>query len=396
MSSNSIRNTSEHLKPEVLLLANQSRAVLNFRMPVISALIEEGFEVHLLLPKDAGPELDEIRDLSITRLRNFKRNDINPFKNFLLLIELFEVISKRKPALTLLFGVQAISLAAPVARIAGVPAISVLSGLGYAFLNKGPLPALVRSFLRIALHASAKVLTENEQDLMDLQRMGMVPIGKGQRIMGCGLDIRHFQPTHPPEKKNKTVFTFIGRLLRDKGLVEFADSAIQLQREKPNLEFRVIGPPDPENPAAIPLSQIKQWEKSGAVRYLGEFSDIRPWIEDSDWIVLPSYREGLSRVLLESLAMQRPIIASNVPGCTELVIPGQTGIRCEAGNTQSLKQALTKAIELSDDRYLELGKNGRSLVLEKYDAFAVGKQYTDLIKSVLSQQANKQLKHNTI
>ena len=162
-------------------------------------------------------------------------------------------------------------------------------------------------------------------------------------------------------------FLFIGRVLWDKGVGEFVKAAQVIKKQHPKVQFHILGQLGANNPACVSIEQMEQWEQTRTVKYLGETSNVLPYIEKATCIVLPSYREGVSRVLLEAASMERPIIASNVPGCREIVIDNYNGFLCEAQDTNSLIACMMHMLSLSPTELTSFGKNGRSHVLQQFD-----------------------------
>jgi glycosyltransferase involved in cell wall biosynthesis len=383
-------STSSNQQPVVALVANQTWSILNYRLPLIRTLHAAGIRVHVFAPVDESlSQLLAEPGVEFTNLRHFKRNTVQPIANIRILLELKRQLKALKPQLVINFGVQANIFGNLAAQWARCPSMCVVTGLGYAFLHNGIIPKLVSLLYRLSFSFAAQVLFENQEDLELMVKRGLVDLQKTHRVSGCGIDTEYFQARPLESNGNKQVFTFIGRLLYDKGLREFAHAARVLKKAYPNSECWVLGQLDQDNPAHIDRSELVDWVRSGTVRYLGSRKDVRPVIAASNWIVLPSYREGLSRVLLEAMSMEKPVITSQTPGCSETVDHGKNGYLVPIKNADALADAMGLACGISLKEQKEMGAWGRKKVLQKYQSERVGAEYLQLILPfVLPMHAN--------
>ena len=181
-------------------------------------------------------------------------------------------------------------------------------------------------------------------------------------------------------------FLFIGRLLYDKGIMEFSDAARQIKLSYPNVIFEIVGAIDNNNPSAISQDIVMNWEKELLIKYHGKAEDIRPFLEKADVLVLPSYREGLPRVILEGMSMAKPIIVTDVPGCRETVVDGENGYLVPVKNSNALADAMVKMIENGQDQRKEMGQKGRELAVDKFDEKIIIQKYTELISSLIIEK----------
>jgi glycosyltransferase involved in cell wall biosynthesis len=217
------------------------------------------------------------------------------------------------------------------------------------------------------------------------RRLGYLNKTGGIAVPGCGVDITHFTP-RDRNKDSRTIFTFIGRLLVDKGINEFVAAAQLIHSKNPNTLFRIVGNLDEDNPAHISPNQLAVWRRMPGIEYLGYAEDPRFIYADTDWVVLPSYREGLSRVLLEALAMGRPIITTDTPGCREVVDPGNNGYLVPIRNTQALSIAFETAFNLSQQEWQVFCAFSRRKAVTEFESLMVGQMYADLIRTIFAQQ----------
>ena len=199
-------------------------------------------------------------------------------------------------------------------------------------------------------------------------------------LPGSGIDLERFQPARSRAEGAPFRFLFVGRLLRDKGLVDYADAARLLRPRWPEVEFAILGFAGSDNRSAVPIAEVERWEWDGIVRYLGDTGDVRPFLEDSDCIVLPSYREGLPRSLLEAAAMAKPMVATDVPGCRALVSNGDNGFLCEARSPASLAAAMERMLELNPEDRATMGLRARRRVEREFDQALVVEAYLEALR----------------
>ena len=209
----------------------------------------------------------------------------------------------------------------------------------------------------------------------------MRPHPERARILhGEGVDLAHFVYTALPDKPEFT-FVLIGRLLWDKGVGEYVEAARRLRAQYPHARFQLLGPVGVANPSAITQEDVDGWQREGVIEYLGEAHDVRPHIANADCVVLPSYREGVPRTLMEASAMGRPIVATDVPGCREVVADGVTGLLCEAKSADSLAAKLAQMLDMSSEARRTMGQHGRHKVAAEFDEAAVVERYKDTLRT---------------
>lgn len=357
-------------KPTVLLVANLARTVYQHRHPLLNALQAAGFRVILAAPPDAAaPSALLSAGAEYRPLQQFKRNSNNPWQQGRAILELRCVFHRYKPDLAMPIGLQAIVLSNLAGAGSGAKSVSLLTGMGYAFLHRNRLAATARLLLRIALQFADTVVFENPDDLRWMLDRRWVHTRKTALIAGSGVDLDHFMPQPEPDKPtDKVVFTFIGRLLYDKGLREFAQAAIQVKLQYPNAIFRIAGSADPANPASVRDMEWADWLRTGALEYAGALADVRPLIAASDWVVLPSYREGVPRALLEAMAMGKPLITTPAAGCRETVEAGKNGFLTPAGNAGALANVFVRCLHIQPETRRAMGRYSRKIAADIFEA----------------------------
>ena len=360
---------------KILLVANTAWNFVNFRLPLIRALQNQGCEVVCAAPAD-GYET-QLLGVRFVPLKHLSRKGLSPWEHLLLYCELRDLIRQEQPNKAVFYTIKPNIFGNFAAKRCGVPAISVVEGLGY--IAKPPLLRKLAFLLyRPALRMATQVVFLNRNDQMVFENAGALTPGHFTVIPGSGVDTRHFSPQEIPEN-NSTVFLFVGRLLTDKGISEFVKAAEMVRKTHPQVEFRILGAPDPGNPASILPSELRGWTEAGHVRWLGSAVDVRPHLKQADAIVLPSYSEGLSRALLEGMAMGKPIITTFSVGCRELVEEGLNGFLAPAGDAGALAEVLKRFLDLPLSRRVAMGRYSRLKVEKEFSDDVVLPEYLRLM-----------------
>ncbi|NJN33880.1 MAG: glycosyltransferase family 4 protein [Saprospiraceae bacterium] len=238
---------------------------------------------------------------------------------------------------------------------------------------------------KIAFAKAHTVVFENIDDRLLFNTLGIVEATKSFSVKGCGIDTTHFQPLPNWFKKeqNALVFTFLGRFLYDKGIVEFVEAARIVKKKYPQILFWLVGEIDNENPSAIKNTLLHEWLVQGIIENKGFVDDVRPLIAASDCIVCPSYREAIPRVLQEGMAMAKPIITTDVAGCREAVEGGKNGFLVPVQSAEKLAQAMVQLIEMPETKRLEMGKNGQQKVIDEFDQNFIAADILKIIEKAL-------------
>lgn len=266
-----------------------------------------------------------------------------------------------------------------------VRVINNVAGLGTAFIGGGPLAKLLSLLYRLAFRRSATIFFQNGDDQAAFVDAGLVRRDKARLLPGSGVDLERFVSTAAPRARSETSFLFVGRLLRDKGVMEFVEAARMLKAESCDARFSMLGVLDAGNRTAITEAELAAWAREGLVDHLGSAEDVRPHLDDADCIVLPSYREGLPRALLEGAAMSKPLIASDVPGCRDVVIDGVNGYLCAARDPASLADAMRRFLRLTREERAHMGEEGRALVAREFGESIVIERYKAAIRAALGE-----------
>ena len=365
------------LKQTVLVSANSLWNILNFRTGLVRALSARGFSVVVAAPPSAQ-EMEQTKTGMDIRDMPMDRSGMNPFADGLLMLRYALLMREVRPCAFLGFTIKPNIYGSLAARLAGLPSIPNVSGLGTAFIRGGLLGRFVTALYRIAFASSHCVFFQNPDDRDLFLARKIIRPEKARLLPGSGIDLERFPPAAPLKSRDPT-FLLIGRLLADKGVREFVEAARMTRLKFPGARFQLLGGLDPGNPTAIAQPELTQWIEQGVVEYLGPTDDVRPFIADADAVVLPSYREGLPRSLLEGGAMGRALIATDVPGCREIVKDGTSGLTCEVRNAASLADAMARFAAMEVDQRQKLGEAARRKIESEYDERLVINAYLDML-----------------
>jgi glycosyltransferase involved in cell wall biosynthesis len=319
-----------------------------------------------------------LRDLDVERIAiEIDRSGINPVKDLRLVARYRSLLKQLRPAAYLGYTIKPNIYGSFAAASLGIPALPNVSGLGTAFIRGGPLQTVVTQLYRAGFRRAPVVFFQNDEDQRLFVDRRIVRRDQALVLPGSGVDLERFTPA--PLPAGRPTFLFIGRLLRDKGVVEFVDAARTLRSELPDARFQLLGAVDEGNRTAIRQPELDSWIAEGVVEHLGTADDVRPSIAEASAVVLPSYREGLPRSLLEAAAMARPLIASDVPGCRDVVDDGINGFLCAVRDVGSLTAAMRRLAQLPRRQQLAMGEAGRRKVQERFSEALVVNAYLDVL-----------------
>ena len=356
----------------IMVAANSCWNLVNFRAPIIRKLIENGYRVVASAPlDDAAPALRSL-DVKIDPIAIDVRG-VSPLNDLKLLLDYRSSIRRIAPKAFLGFTAKPNIYGSAAAASLGVPVINTITGLGTGFLSGSVLQAIVSRLYRWGLRRSLTVLFHNRDDLDLFVRSGLIRASQAGVVAGSGIDLARFASEPKLGNTEPPTFLFIGRFLKDKGLGEFLEAASLVKQLRP-ARFQVIGAIE-DHPRAVSRTSVEDAEASGTVELIGRIDDVRPFIADADCVVLPSYREGLPRVLLEAGAMATPVVAADVPGCRQAVEHGVTGLLCEARSVTALAQAMLAIADMSPKDRLVMGQRGRAKAEREFSEERVAAAY---------------------
>lgn len=357
---------------KIAIIGALPASLFNFRGELLIELSKNYSSVYSLASGADKKEIEVIESLYTTYYDYpVSRNGLNPVLDVITLFSLCRFNLKKKPNVVLSYTIKPIIWGGLAARFTNVESFyAMITGLGYAFqkggLAKNLLNTLVKFLYRSALKKSKGVIFQNRDNMQVFIDEGIVPKEKCFLVNGSGVDLSHYNLSPLPSTPH---FLLIARLLGDKGIREYAQAAKLVKQKYPEAVFELVGPEDP-SPDSIKLDEVHQWTESGAIKYSGATTDVRPFIENCAIYVLPSYHEGMPRTVLEAMAMGRPILTTDVPGCRETVIDGENGWLVEKANAEQLAEKMIWFIE-NQDKWQEMGKSSHDMAYEKFDVHKV-------------------------
>lgn len=358
------------MRRPALLVASFAGSIMVFRGPLVRALRERGMEVDIAAPDlgDVPGVVADIASLGVT-LHDIplQRTSTNLLADAGLLLSLYRLFRRVSPELVLPYTVKPVVYGTIAAWLAGVPRrYALVTGLGYAFTGtrQGLLTRLIRQLYRFSLGKAHKVFFQNPDDERLFRQLRLLsPSVPSVVVNGSGVDVTAYPVRPLPD--GAPVFVMIGRLLGDKGVREYAAAARRIRASEPSARFQLIGWID-SNPDAIAQAELDDWIADGTLEFLGKLEDVRPAIAAATVYVLPSYREGTPRTVLEAMAMGRPVITTDAPGCRETVVDGGNGFLVPVKSVDALVEAMLKFIG-NPALAPSMGKRSREIAEEKYD-----------------------------
>lgn len=376
----------------VTFVANTTWYISNFKTTLLQYLEEKGFEVSVIAPYDQHiGYLNQLKNTHHIPLHHLSRKGINPLQEIRLFWEFYQLYKHLDSDVILHFTIKPNIYGTLAAWLTGKKSIMVIPGLGYLFIKKGIRRWLTANTYRFVARLTEKVIFENSADYEEFIQSKIITKEKGLALRGVGVDTQYFVPMPMKRKDSKVVFTFLGRLIYEKGLRELYEATKYLkQKHGYHIETWIVGDIDKGNPSAMRDNELLQWIDSKVVRHIGHSSDVREIICESDCIVLPSYyREGVPKVLQEGMAMEKPIITCDMPGCREAIDEGQNGFLVEPKSWKSLAEAMEKVYLLSPKKRLEMGKKGREKAVAEFDHMISNQIYEKLILEVTKHTVGK-------
>jgi len=376
--------------PRLLFVVNNPAFFLSHRLPLALAAQRAGYEVHVATM--AGDSVSRIEGYGLTHHAiPMTRSGKNPVQELRTVWALYQLFRRVRPDVVHLVTIKPVLYGGIAARLAGVPAmVSAISGLGFVFVAKGAKAAWVRQVVamlyRLALgHRNSRIVFQNGNDRDVLQGLGAVRDEQVVMIRGSGVNLSDYAAVAEPPPP--VVALMVARLLRDKGLQEFVEAARILRREGVNVRMRLAGGIDPGNPASVTQADVDAWQQEGIIEALGERSDIAALYAASHIAVLPSYREGLPKSLIEAAACGRAVVTTDVPGCRDAIEPDTTGLLVPSHDAPALAAAISRLVN-DDALRQKMGHAGRVLAEREFDIDDVCRKHLDIYQTLLDKPAH--------
>ncbi len=357
----------------IAVVLNTSWNIYNFRMSLVRTLLSQGHEVHTIAPNDEFTSL--LREAgSIHHNIRMDSRGANPIKDSALIVELFLVYRRIKPDIILHYTIKPNVYGTLAAAILRIPVINNVCGLGTVFLKDNLVSAIAIRLYKISFRFAHKVFFQNPDDLKLFVARRMVRPEAVDLVPGSGIDLERFTPL-PFRRNREFTFLLISRLITDKGVLDFIKAVKSLRESGFEARFQILGTMDPKHKRGIKVATVREWIESETIEYLGTTRDVRSFIGNADCVVLPSYREGTPRTLLEAASSAKPIIATDVPGCNHVVINDYNGLLCRLKDSDDLAAKMRALASYGDGKLAEFGRNGRIKMEAEYNENLVINKY---------------------
>ncbi|WP_027058129.1 glycosyltransferase family 4 protein [Mesorhizobium loti] len=367
---------------KIVISINTSWNVVNFRKGLIEALRARGYDVVVVAPRDEYSSA--ITDMGCRYVDiEMDNSGTSPVRDLALLWRYWRILRRAKPLVFVGFTIKPNVFGSLAANLNGIPVINNISGLGTVFVRGGLLQRIAKALYRLALARSKVVFFQNDDDRMLFVDGRLVRKEQTALLPGSGVDLVRFSPSsRKSPRSGPIVFLLVARLLWDKGVGEFIEAARLVRLKVPAARFQLLGFLDVENRTAVSRAQVEQWVEEGLVEYLGTTDDVRPFLDAADCVVLPSYREGTPRSLLEAAAMGRPLISTNVPGCKEVVHHAVNGFLCKVRDADDLAGSMIEFAAMNGASRDRMGIESRKKVERQFSETIVVERYMRQIEKL--------------
>lgn len=370
----------EQLKVGIVL--NTAWNIYNFRLGLVKAFLAAGHQVYAIAPVDDFVSEIEATGCTFIPVYHLSRKGMNPIQDLRFGYELYQIYKANELDVVLHYTIKPNIYGCLAAGRAKVKSISTVTGLGYSFLKEGMVNKIAKLLYKTAFKSGTRIAFQNRDDKKLFEDLFLCPASKTTLIKGSGINTTHFQPMPKKQRYEKLIYLFVGRLLYDKGITELFEAAQEFKKKCPETEIWVVGAIDDGNPSAVAKAGVEAQEANGTIRYWGVSKDVRSIMQEADVVVLPSYREGLPRVMLESLAMGKPIITTDTAGCRETIQDTQNGFLVPVKDAKALADAMFRMYQLTEEERQNMGKVGREMALKEFDEQAIIKRYFEEIEAM--------------
>ena len=359
---------------------NSAWGLFNFRSVVIRHFLERGFRVSVCIPYDEEyVRRFEAMGCGVHAVR-VDSHGVNPVRDVGLIRQYYRLMRRLRPDVSITYTVKPNLYAGLAASWLGIPYLPVVPGAGQAFVRRSAVTEVVKVLYKVAFRRAGAVWFLNGEDMALFRKERLVAENKMERLDGEGIDLADFPLSEQGGELGSFMFIMIGRLLREKGVAEYAEAARLVKERYPGVRFLLLGMVDETNRNAITRGELSAWQQAGFIDYLGATGDVLPYLQRADCVVLPSYyREGIPRSLMEGAAVGLPLITTDNTGCREVVQDGVNGYLCRAKDARSLAEAMTRMLELPAEERRAMGLRGRRLMEERFDVRLIVQRYDEAV-----------------
>lgn len=365
---------------KIAICINSSWNIYNYRKGLVGFFLGRGDEVVAIAPRDAYSGLLVEMGCAFEELA-MSASGLNPISDLYMTARLRGILKKHRPDVFLSYTIKPNIYGAIACGTLGVPSIGNVSGLGTTFLWKGYVKGIAVKLYSFGFKFSDWVFFQNRYDREEFARSVNIDLKKTSLLPGSGIDIGQFKPT-ASARNDPPVFLMLARAIIEKGVHEFAGAIKIVKSKNAEAKFILLGGHDEKCPRAVPKSCLDRWAKDGLFEYGGHVDNVQPWIERADVVLLPSYREGTPRTLLEAGAMGKPLIATDVPGCNSVVKDGFNGFLCKVKDSEDLADKILNFLSLPPARQSEMGRNSRKHIERVFDERIVIDRYSGKINEL--------------
>ena len=377
----------------VTILYNTSHYIILFRLNLIKALQKEGYKIIAISPLDNYSHLLEKEGVKhipvIIDNKGYKIIDDLKF-----LIKIYMIYRKISPYAALHFTIKPNIYGSIAARLVGVPVVNNVTGLGTAFLSGRYLSEAFNILYRFSFKKTYLTFFQNKYDRDHFLKKRIIGEYNSALLPGSGIDLEKFTDSSPAKRNIKFTFLMVARVIKDKGIFEYIDAIRFLWSQGYEFNAQLLGQLDVKNRGSIDKDKLAEWVGEGVIEYLGVADDVREFMLEADCVVLPSYREGTSKVLLEAAALSRPIVTTNVPGCNNVVVDGVNGYLCEPRSYLDLANSMKKIFLATVDERNSLGAAGRRIVVDNFDEKIVINSYIKALNLIPGNLDSGYSKHS--
>jgi len=369
---------------KIIFSSNISWSIYNFRLKLLKSLQKDGHEIYAVANEDEY-SVKLVNEGFHFEAINSNNNATNPFEDLKTVYSYYKIYKKIQPDVICHNAIKPNIYGTIAAGFLNIPTVNNISGLGTLFIKKSFSTKIAKFLYKFSQKKATKVFFQNNDDLNLFIENKLINASKVQVIPGSGVDTSRFIPNVDKKEDSSFEFLFIGRLLYDKGIREYVDAVRLLKNKYPTVKFNILGPLYENNATAITQETLDTWIKNNEIIYLGQTDNVEEVMKIANCVVLPSYREGLSKVLIEASSMGLPIVTTNVPGCRDVVIDNETGFLCEVKNSEDLAKKMEKMLLLSVEERKEMGDKARKRAIAVFDEQIIIQHYKNAINEIVKK-----------